>query len=149
MGLLGGTPGAHAAARAKAKVNAKGVPTAAEKRHDAFKHAFKTIYKRAVRSRDDGVEMGEATFGADAPAAAAPAAVDLEQELSDVIDEDEGLLIVSDGIVGSHVGRQVFFCDAIPEIKDKSSSDTELEDERCWLVCVNVVSVILCQVGQF
>ena len=46
LGLVGGTSGAHAAALAKAKANAKGVPTAAEKRRDAFKHAFKTIYKR-------------------------------------------------------------------------------------------------------
>ena len=53
----------------------------------------------------------EAAFGADEPAAASPAAVDLEQELSDFIDEDEGLLIVSDGIMGSRVGRQVFFVD--------------------------------------
>ena len=90
LGLLGGTPGAHAAARAKAKASVKGVPTATEKRRDAFEHAFKTICKRAVRSRDNG-GIVEATFGADAPAAAAPAAVDLEQELSDAIDEDEGV----------------------------------------------------------
>ena len=104
MGLLGGTPGANASARPEAKAKAKGVPTAAEKKHDAFKHAFKTIYKRAVRSQHSGFGMVEAAFGANEPEAAAPAAVDLEQELSDLIDEDEGLLIVSDGIMGSRLG---------------------------------------------
>ena len=99
MGLLGGTPGANAAARTKAKAKAKGVPFAAGRRRDASKHAFKTIYKRAVRSQDRGAGMVEAAFGADERAA--PAAVDLEQELSDFIDEDEGLLIVSGGIMGS------------------------------------------------
>ena len=84
------------------------MPIAAEKRRNAFKHAFKTIYKRAVRSRDDGIDVVEAAFGADVPAAAAPAALDLEQELLDVIDEDDGLLTVSDGTVGIHVGWQVF-----------------------------------------
>ena len=78
-----------------------------------------------------------------------PAAVDLEQELSHVIDEDERLLTVSDGIVGSHVGRQVFFCDAIPEIKGDSGSDTELEDERRWLVCVICSERRLMPRGQF
>ena len=100
--LLGGTPGSNAAARAKAKAKAKRLPTAAEKRRDAFTHAFKTIYKRAVRSHDSAVGMVDAAFE---PTAAAPAAVDLEHELSDVIDEYEGLLIVSD--VGNRVGRQV------------------------------------------
>ena len=149
LGLLGGTPGAHAAARAKAKAKAQGVPTAAEKRRDAFKHAFKTVYKRAVRSHDDGVGLVEAAFGDDAPAAETPAAVNLEQELSDVIDEDEGLLIVSDGIVGSRLGRQVYFCDAIPEIEGDSGSDTELEDDRRWLVCVKCAQRRLVPRGQF
>ena len=78
------------------------------KRRDVFKHAFKTILcgREIV-----GFGMVEATFGSDEPAATAPAAVDLEQELSDLIDEDEGLLIVSYGIMASHVGRQVFFVD--------------------------------------
>ena len=93
--------------------------------------------------------MVEAAFGADEPAAAAPAAVDLEQELSDVIDEDEGLLIVSDGIVGSRVGRQVFFCDAIPEINGDSGSDTEFEDERRWFVCVKCGERRIVPRGQF
>ena len=107
----------------------KVVPLVAEKRRNPFKHAFKTVYKRAVRSV-------EAAFGDDGSAAETPAAVNLEQELFDVIDEDEGLLLVSDGIVGNQVGRQVFFCDAIPEIEGDSGSDTELEDDRRWLVCV-------------
>ena len=80
--------------------------------------------------------MVEAVFGADEPSAAAPAVVDLQQELSDVIDEDDGLLIANDGIVGSRVGRQVFFCDAIPEIKGDIGIDSELENERRWLDCV-------------
>ena len=58
-------------------------------------------------------------------------------------------LIVSDGIVGSHVGRQVFFCDAIPDIKGDSGSDTELEDERRWLVCVKCNERRLVPHGQF
>ena len=36
LGLLGGTPGANAAGRAKAKAKAKGVPTAAEKKRNAL-----------------------------------------------------------------------------------------------------------------
>ena len=83
----------------------KGVSLAAKKRRNAFKDAFKTIHKRAVWSGDDGVEMVEVTFGTDALAVATSTAVCLEQELSDVTDEDEGLLIVSDVIAGTYVGK--------------------------------------------
>ena len=59
------------------------------------------------------------------------------------------MLTVSDGIVGSHVGRQVFFCDTIPEIKGNNGSDTELEDARRWLVCAKCNERRLVSRGQF
>ena len=107
--------------RAKAKAKAKGIPSAAEKRRDALKHASKTIYKRDVRSQDNGAGMVDAAFGNDELAAA----IALETKLSDVIDQNQGLLLVSDGL-----------------------SDTELDDDANGLCASSVLSVTLCPVGN-
>ena len=55
---------------------------------DVFKHNSKPPISACAVARK-WVGMVEAAFGVDEPAAAAPAAVDLEQEISDLIDEDE------------------------------------------------------------
>ena len=72
--FFGGTPGANAVAQGQSKKSAN-----CSRETTRRVHAFKTRYKRAVRSHDSAVWMVEAAFGADELVAAAPAAVDLER----------------------------------------------------------------------
>ena len=121
------------AAARKAKAKAEGVPQ---------------IDKRAVRSQDDVIDVVETAFGADLLAPAAPTTVNLEQEFFSVIDEDEGLLTVSDGMVVT-LGSKFSSVKQSQRSRATAAVTQSLKTNAVGWFASIVMSAVFCHAGSF